>query len=143
MEEANLGVSTGESAAPAAADSGSPVVPQTTTGAELNSNAETQTESAAPPAAGQDVPENDDDLATLPETERTPLVNQRNRIRELNKWRTGAEPVTTWVDQRGGLQNVQADAQMVDQLFSPELETRQQFYESIHSQDPVAFDRLI
>ena len=146
LEDGNTGVST-EGGAPSAA-SDSPVVPQTTQSAEVDSGVGTPPASgadvsAAPPAADSGIPENDDDLASLSETERTPLINQRNRIRELNKWRTEVEPVKTWVDQRGGMDHIQADVQMVDQLFSPDLGTRQQFYQTIHSQDPAAFDRLI
>src|SRR5262245_41413733 len=139
-ESTNTGVSTGESATPASGDSGSAVVPQTT-GAEVDSNTETQVESPAPPAAAGDVPENDDDLASLSETERTPLVNQRNRIRELNRWRTEAEPIKTWVDQRGGMDYVQSDVQLVDQLHSENLEDRQQAYATLF-QDSSAFERV-
>src|SRR5262245_59119969 len=133
LEETNTGVTTGESATPAASDSGSPVVPQTTDGAAVDSTGEQQIESPAPPAADA-IPENDDDLANLSETERTPLLNQRARLRELNKWRTGAEPVMSWVEQRGGIDNLRSDAEMVDKLFSPNIEERKQFYASLHSQ---------
>jgi len=140
-ESTNTGVSTGESATSAGGDSGSPVVPQTT-GAEVDSNTETQVESSAPPAAGgEEIPENDDDLSALPETERTPLINQRNRIRELNRWRTEAEPGRNWIDQRGGLEYVQSDVQLVDHLFSENLEDRQQAYATLF-QDSSAFERV-
>jgi len=100
-------------------------------------------EGAAPPAAGgEEIPENDDDLSTLPETERTPLINQRNRIRELNKWRTEAEPIRSWVDQRGGLEYVQSDVKLVDQLFSENLEDRQQAYAALY-QDSGAWGRFM
>jgi len=141
-ESTNTGVSTGESATPASGDSGSAVVPQTTQGAEVSSDTATGEISAAPPAAGgEEIPENDDDLSTLPETERTPLINQRNRIRELNKWRTEAEPVKSWVDTRGGLDYVQSDVQLADQLFSENLEDRQRAYGTLF-QDSGAWDRI-
>src|SRR5262245_35825185 len=113
-ESTNTGVSTEGSAPSAPSDSSD--VSQTTAGAEVNAGAESTDQSAAPPAADQ-IPENDDDLANLSETERTPLINQRNRIRELNKWRTEVEPIKTWVDQRGGMDYVRSDAEMLDKLF--------------------------
>jgi hypothetical protein len=141
MEEStNTGVTTEGSASSAAADSGSPVVPQTTD-AQVDSTAETPIESAAPPAADQ-IPENDEDLANLSETERTPLINQRNRIRELNKWRTEVEPLKSWIDERGGLEYVRSDAELMDKLFSEKFEDRQQFYSNI-AQDSVAFERFM
>ncbi len=143
LEDGNTGVTTGESASPAPSDSA--VVPQTTTGADVNSDVAATTPgtdtSAAPPAADQ-IPENDDDLANLSETERTPLINQRNRIRELNKWRTEAEPIKSWVDQRGGMEHVRSDVEMIDKLFSENPEDRQQFYASLY-QDSGAFGRFM
>lgn len=140
-ESTNTGVTPEVSATSAGGDSGSPVVPQTA-GAVDNSDPNTTVDGAAPPAADE-IPENDDDLANLSEMERTPLVNQRNRIRELNKWRTGAEPVVNWAESRGGMERIQADAQMVDHLFSADLETRRQGYTAFQNEDPAAFDRLI
>lgn len=144
-ESTNTGVTTGDSASSAPSESA--VVPQTT-GADVNSNTGMEgtppastDESAAPPAADQ-IPENDDDLANLSETERTPLINQRNRIRELNKWRTDVEPVKTWVDERGGLDYVRQDVEMVDKLFSANVEDRQQFYAALY-QDQAAFGRFM
>lgn len=145
----------------------SPSVPQT--GIETDSNsqgetpvqdqqaqsAETEQTSAAPPAEPE-IPETDEDLANLSERERTPLVAQRQRLRELNKYQAEAEafktsvaPVADWVTQRGGgdpqagLALVQADTQMVDALFAPDPQDRRGFYEALRTQDPQAFDRLI
>lgn len=144
MLDESTGVTTGESASPAGSES--PVVPQTTAGADVNSDTggvqpQATVDSSAPPAADQ-IPENDDDLANLSETERTPLINQRNRIRELNKWRTEVEPVKSWIDERGGMEYVQQDVKMVDQLFSPNLEDRQQAYATLY-QDSAAFERFM
>lgn len=144
MLDESTGVTT-EGGAPSAG-SESPVVPQTTSAADDSQfgggeNLQATDDSAAPPAAGQEIPENDDDLASLPETERTPLINQRNRIRELNKYRAGAEPVMSWVEERGGMDYVRQDVEMVDKLFSANPEDRMQFYEAL-SRDSSAFSRF-
>lgn len=139
LEDGNTGVTTGDSAAPAGSES--PVVPQTTS-VEVNSDPQATVDSSAPPAAADEIPENDDDLASLPETERTPLINQRNRIRELNKWRTGAEPVMSWVEERGGMEYVRQDAELVDKFYSSNVEDREQFYTALR-QDSAAFERFM
>ncbi len=128
------------------AGSESPVVPQTTESAVDNSTAsgvqpQATVDSTAPPAADE-IPENDDDLASLTETERTPLINQRNRIRELNKKWSGAEPIVSLVEQRGGMDNVRSDLEMLDKLFSDNPQERQQGYAAF-LQDSAVYDRFM
>lgn len=143
----------------------SPSVPQT--GIETSSNSqgesldlqqpqgqETEANNEAP-AAEIEIPENDDDLAHLTEQQRTPLIAQRLRLRELNAsakeheaFKAQAEPVTNWIAERGngdfelGWQQVQSDQQHIDALFSPEKETRETFWNYIASQDQEAGKRI-
>jgi len=133
----------------------STAVPQTATPVQTNNAGETAqvgelahanppVESAAPPASAQpeDIPENDDDLQVLPEKERTPLLNQRARLRELNAQLGQLQPVNEWVSQRGGLEPIQADVQAVDGLLAQDVDTRFQAYTYLASQDATAWSRI-
>lgn len=52
------------------------------------------------------------------------------------------KPIKLWVDQRGGLDAIQSDVQMLDKLYSANLEDRRQFYEGLYNDTP-AFDRFM
>lgn len=52
------------------------------------------------------------------------------------------KPLKTWIEERGGLEYVQQDAEMVDKLFSSNVEDRQRFYQNL-AQDSAAFERIL
>lgn len=157
------GVSGSVSEPTGSTDSGSSV-PQA--GTETNNNSQGESfdlqqqgqgtvETAAAPPAEVEIPENDDDLAHLSERERTPLLNQRQRLRELNASRQEAEaykaqvePAETWITERGGgdfemgLAQVQADVGMLDSLLSDQAGSIDSFWNELGQQDPGAYERV-
>jgi len=62
---------------------------------------------------------------------------------ELSAFKATAEPIANWVQERGGIEPVQQDVQMLDALFAPELAGREPFYDYIGQQGgPEALTRM-
>lgn len=142
-----------------------PAVPQTAIESTGNSQGESapleqpiqqQTEQTnEAPAAEYQIPENDDDLAHLTEQQRNPLVQQRLRLRELNKsdqehqaYRAETEGAYNWLAERGagdfnaGLEQARADVEMFDTLFSDDASVRGSFWDKLGELDRGTYERV-
>jgi len=92
-------------------------------------------------AGAEDSPANltDDELANIPD-------QWRDRFSSLHKGYKSLEadhkPLKAWVDQRGGLDYVQTDVELMDKLFSENPDERREFYQGLY-QDSAAFERFM
>lgn len=140
-------------AAPQVANEATAVQESVTADQSLTPEGQSQGEATPAPPAGDEIPENDDDLANLSEAERTPLLSQRQRLRELNALRVEIEPAQKWLAEIGGgdlstgLQYAQEDINLVNSLYSNNPEERGQFYTRLFGNNPnqpsPAFTQLL
>lgn len=141
MEDQNTGVTADASTA-----TGFPSVSADTGGQEATSTTAAGTDPAQPvaenvggaDAGAESLPVTEEELAQAPEQWRDKFTSLLKGYKSLE---TDHKPLKSWVEQRGGLEYIQTDVEMVDRLFSPNLEDRQQAYASLY-QDEAAFGRI-
>lgn len=81
----------------------------------------------------------DEELAQAPEQWRDKFKSLLGGYKSLE---ADHKPLRSWVEERGGIDYVRSDVEMVDKLFSAELADRQQAYATL-AQDSVAFERFL
>lgn len=95
------------------------------------------------PAAPAEPPYATFDAASLPEEASTAYNALKGDYDTLTGYKTEAEPVLSWVNERGGREAVEADVKLVDAAFSPDPEVRGSFFQTIYDQSPEAFNRIV
>lgn len=81
----------------------------------------------------------EEELAQAPEQWREKFKSLLGGYKSLE---ADHKPLKSWVEERGGMDYVRQDVEMVDKLFSANVEDRQQFYAALY-QDQAAFGRFM
>lgn len=106
--------------------------------------ATTSDESAVSTAAVEgDEPKLDFDPESLDEKVRQAFIGYRTENKELKQFRQQAEPVSAWVQERGGLENVQRDLSLVEAALSDDPQARATFHATFYEESPQAYMRFV
>lgn len=149
MSEEFQGVTEGASSSAGMADTSPAVTPTVETQQnEGLSQGEMTGAGTAPAVEGSAEPEID--LASIQpeaitdEQARKAFIHMRQGLRDAEDYRNQWTSATDWVAQRGGLEPIQSDVQMMDGLFAGDFEARvENFYRPLAQQNPQVYERIM
>lgn len=144
MLDDNTGVTAGASTAAdssASADTGGQeAINPTVQGTDLGTPAQPVAENVSGADAGvEGFGITEEELAQAPEQWRDKFKSLLGGYKSLE---ADHKPLRSWVEERGGIDYVRQDVEMVDKFYSPNHEDRTQFYQAL-AQDTAAFERFM